>query len=209
MGWIVGDATLDGSETGTSFRQMLGFMDVGFGLHDTMIYHKNGASYPSQIRYYQVFEYMFILSKGRPKTVNLLRDRRNNWRGSWGKRTSRDREGRLRLGDKVPWSEYGVRYNVWYVYTGAGFSTKDRIAFEHPAIFPETLARDHIRSWSSKGDLVLDPMCGSGTTCKMALLYDRHFIGIDISPEYCEIANRRLSALKPDFFIPAHDMGTS
>lgn len=199
MVWIVGDATIDNSETGTSFKQALYCKEIGFNLHDTMIYEKNGASYPTKNKYYQVFEYMFILSKGIPKTVNLLYDRKNLWGGSWGKRSRRDVKGnliqekRIESRDK---SETGIRFNIWRYNTGQGFSTKDEIAFEHPAIFPEELATDHIKSWSNEGDLILDPMCGSGTTCKMAKILSRNFIGIDISEKYCKIAEARLSQNK-------------
>ncbi len=192
MVWIVGDSIVDGSESGTSFKQALFFKEIGFNLYDTMIYEKNGSSFPDKTRYYQCFEYMFVLSKGIPKTKNLLCDRKNKWDGSWGKRSRRNKEGELIVGDKIPYQEYGIRFNIWRYNTGYGFTTKDEIAYEHPAIFPEALARDHILSWSNEGDVILDPMNGSGTTTKMAKLLKRNFIGIEISPEYCKIAEERL-----------------
>lgn len=195
--WVVGDATVSGSETGTSFRQALYFKEIGFNLHDTMIYEKNGSSYPSKNKYYQVFEYMFVFSKGAPKAVNLIEDRKNRWAGQkWSKGvTRRNKEGDLtfqnwrNLEDK----EYGVRNNIWRINGGAGFSATDEFAHLHPAIFPEQLAHDHILSWSNEGDTILDPFCGSGTTGKMAAILKRNFIGIEISPEYCEIARARIS----------------
>ena len=205
--WVVGDATINGSETGTSFKQALYFMECGFNLHDTMIYEKNGASFPSQDKYYQVFEFMFVLSKGRPQTINLLKDRKNIWGGSWGNRSRRDVNGNLVSSGKIPDSEVGVRFNIWRYNTGKGFSTNDECAFEHPAIFPEDLARDHTLTWSNPGDLVLDPMCGSGTTGKMAIQYQREFIGIDISAEYIAIAEKRIAqaALQIPMFSMAGD----
>jgi len=203
--WVVGDATVDGSETGTSFRQVLHFLKLGFNLHDTMIYRKSGSSYPSQDRYYQVFEFMFVLSKGRPQTINLIADRKNRWNGSWGKRSRRNRSGELVRGDKTPSGEYGVRFNVWQIDGGKGFSTKDEFAYDHPAIFPEALARDHIISWSNPGDIVLDPMCGSGTTLKMARQTGRKFVGIDISDEYCTIAKRRVEGAQLPLFVDTHN----
>ena len=192
--WIVGDATINGNETGTSFKQALYFKGIGFNLHDTMIYKKNGASYPDKVRYYQVFEYMFVLSKGMPKTINLLQDRKNKWTESWGDRSTRDKSGELKKkGKLISGKEYGVRFNIWLYWTGAGYSTKDKIAFKHPAIFPEKLAEDHIISWSNENDIILDPMCGSGTTCKMAFKNNRKYIGIDISQSYVDIANKRLT----------------
>ncbi len=199
--WVVGDATVDGSETGTSFRQALGFMGLGFNLHDTMIYEKNGASYPSQDKYYQTFEFMFVFSKGKPKAVHLLKDRKNLWGGSWGRRSRRNVKGELIAADNIVWDDTGVRFNVWRYNTGKGFSTKDKVAFEHPAIFPEALARDHIISWSIPGDVVLDPMCGSGTTLKMAMQAGRQYLGFDISEEYCNLARRRVGQANPPLFV--------
>lgn len=196
--WVVGDATINGSETGSSFRQALTFMEKGFRLHDTMIYEKNTSSFPARrdgVRYTQIFEYMFVFSKGRPKTVNLICDKPNKWAGhkNWGKNTKRGKDGQLRdFGDikKVP--EYSPRNNIWRYVVGGGFATKDKEAYNHPAIFPEKLAEDHILSWSNEGDIVLDPFCGSGTTLKMALLNKRDFVGIDISKEYVELSRKRL-----------------
>ncbi len=182
--WIVGDATINGSETGTSFKQALYAKDIGFNLHDTMIYEKAGFSNPSNNRYHQVFEYMFIFSKGRPKTFNPLKDRKNKWNGSWGNTSTRQKNGILIKKEKTTCNEYGMRFNIWRYVNGKGFGQKDEISYRHPATFPEQLAQDHIVSWSNEGDIVLDPMCGSGTTCKMAYLNKRNFIGIDMSEEY-------------------------
>jgi len=195
--WVVGDSTINESESGTSFVQALTFKKFGLNLHDTMIYKKNGPSYPSRNKYYQVFEYMFILSKGRPKTFNPIKDRKNKWYGQKfsSKRTRRTKAGELKDG---PWDiseggPFGIRFNIWKYNTGAGYSTKDEIAYQHPAIFPEKLAEDHILSWSNEGEIIMDPMCGSGTTCKMAHLAKRKFIGIDINLDYCKIAEKRLA----------------
>lgn len=194
--WIVGDRTVKGSETGSSFKQALTFMDIGFNLHDTMIYMKDSISFPDTNRYYQIFEYMFIFSKGSPKTVNLISDRKNKHAGHKIRGRERQSDGSLcgrRKGNPV--KEFGVRYNVWQVQTGYMKSTKDLIAYNHPAIFPESLAEDHILSWSNPGDIVLDPFGGSGTTAKMAKKNGRHFIHIDISEEYNEIARKRLEGI--------------
>lgn len=194
--WIVGDRTVKGSETGSSFKQALTFMNVGFRLHDTMIYMKDSISFPDTTRYYQIFEYMFIFSKGSPKTVNLISDRKNKWVGHRIRGRERQADGSLagsRKGNPV--KEFGVRYNVWQVSAGYMKSSKDIIAYDHPAIFPESLAEDHILSWSNPNDIVLDPFGGSGTTAKMAKLNGRNFIHIDISEEYNEIARERLEGI--------------
>ena len=157
-----------------------------------MIYQKNGSSYPEKVRYYQCFEYMFIFSKGKPKSINLIKDRKNKWFGSWGKRSTRNKKGDLEIREKIPCQKYGIRFNIWKINTGYGFSTKDKIAFKHPAIFPEQLAHDHIISWSNEQDLVLDFLSGSGTTLKMAEKLNRKWIGIEKNPTYCEIAEQRI-----------------
>ena len=197
--WIVGDATIKGSETGTSFRQALHFKEIGFNLHDTMIYEKDSAPFPGTNRYNQVFEYMFVFSKGKPKSVNIIKDRKNKCYD--GKReiegTKRRPDGSLLERRKgILLKEYGARFNIWRFSAGHMKSTPDKIAYDHPAIFPEKLANDHIISWSNEGDLVLDPFMGSGTTAKMAILNNRQYIGFELSAEYCEIAEKRVREAK-------------
>jgi len=255
--WVVGDAVENGSESGSSFRQALYFKDAGFNIHDTMIYEKNGTSFPARRdgnRYSQIFEYMFVFSKGKPKTHTLICDKPNKWTG-WGsfndkfnfdsidencseseKRelfslirktlksvgysetqngltiddasfdfrkvdysklgvgisSMRGKDGKLKNRVQKPVPEFSPRNNIWRYNTGKNFSSKDKIAFEHPAIFPERLAEDHILTWTTEGDVVLDPFIGSGTTTKMAHLNNRNWIGIDISEKYAEIARERM-----------------
>ncbi|MBT7188383.1 site-specific DNA-methyltransferase, partial [Candidatus Bathyarchaeota archaeon] len=179
--WVVGDATINGSETGTSFRQALYFMDVGFNLHDTMIYQKNNFSSPSCNRYHQVFEYCFILSKNTPHIFNGIKDRTNITSGQkgFGRNTRRLKNGELVEQKNKIRNDRGLRHNVWVMKTGFNVSTQDKIAFKHPATFPEKLVHDHIISWSNEGDTVLDPMMGSGTTGKMSKKLNRYFIGIE------------------------------
>jgi len=190
--WIVGDATIKGSETGTSFRQALYFRDVcGFNLHDTMIYKKmGGGACGSNFGYYQQFEYMFVLSKGRPTTVSLLSDRPNQEAGKIKVACRRFSNGVIRQTKPKTVPQFSRRYNVWEY----GRPTVEKEFSGHPAIFPEALARDHILSWSNPGDTILDPFMGSGTTGKMAALSGRNFIGIDISAPYAELARARLEA---------------
>jgi len=196
--WVVGDQIVNGSESLTSFKQALKFNELGFNLHDTMIYMKNGPAFPESGRYSQIFEYMFVFSKGKPKTVNLLRDKVNSWAGisTFGTSSSRNKDGKIKSGRQFTVAEYGYRYNCWKINNGSGYTTKDKFAFQHPALFPEELAEDHILSWSNEGDIVLDPMCGGGTTLKMAKLNNRNFIGIDINQEYIDISNKRVD-VKP------------
>lgn len=193
--WVIGDSVVRGSETGNAFRQALHFKEIGFNLHDTMIYQKNAFPFPDKTRYAQVFEYMFVLSKGKPNTTNIIRVPTKEANRIKNKKSYQ----RLPNGETVPMKyETGKsernKENVWMFEVGYMKTTKDKFAFQHPAMFPEQLAHDHIISWSNEGDIVFDPMCGSGTTCKMAKQLGRNFIGIDISKEYCEIAKQRINA---------------
>ena len=193
--WVVKDETINGSESLASFQQALQFRDVGFNMHDTMIYAKTGVNYPRQTRYHDSFEYMFVFSRGAPKTVHLIKDRINSTAGSSSSGRCRQNDDTQRLRAETFHTnirDVGIRSNVWVYNTGWGHSSTDKIAFEHPAIFPEPLARDHIVSWTNEDDIVMDPMSGSGTTCKMAVRMGRHFIGIEINPDYCKIAEKRI-----------------
>lgn len=185
--WVVSDATIKGSETGTSFRQALWAMECGFNLHDTMIYAKPNVNYPDFNRYYQCFEYMFVWSKQNP-TFNPIKDRQNRTAGQVIHGTERNRDGSTQKksmsGGIIP--VFGVRYNIWSI------SNPGKAGNQHPAPFPESLARDHILSWSNVGDTVFDPMMGSGTTGKMAMLTNRRFIGIELDPGYFAIAQQRI-----------------
>jgi len=186
--WVVGDATINGSETGTSFRQALHFMDCGFNLHDTMIYAKKNYVPLTHRRYEQAFEYMFVLCKGKLATFNPIMidcktkgsktDKRTFYQTN-NQNTPTEGHKNTQVKDKKQKS------NIWNLSTNCG-------AIGHPAQFPEQLAQDHIISWSNPGDLVFDPFVGSGTTAKMALLNGRNYCGIDISEEYCEIARKRV-----------------
>jgi len=184
--WIVGDATIKGSETGTSFRQALCFKEIGFNLHDTMIWNKGGftATGSLAVRYAPVFEYMFIASKDNVKTFNPIKDRKNKHTKGLFSKNQRDVNGSIKTsGHKGIRREHGQRFNIWSIFPYTHNN-------QHPAPFPAALAHDHILSWSNPGDLVLDPMCGSGTTCEQAKKLGRDYIGIEISAEYCELARR-------------------
>jgi len=189
--WVIGDRVVKGNRTLTSFKQALAFQDIGFKMHDVMIYRKRNTPFMRSNAYTPCYEFMFVLTKDSVGTFNPLM-------------TASKRHGREKLtvnkkADGINKKVYGelkdekVLTNVWEYAVGLGGSTRDRIAFKHPAIFPEKLAEDHILSWTNENDIVLDPMCGSGTSCKMAKLSKRNFIGMDISEEYCRIAQERVS----------------
>ena len=185
--WVVGDATIKGSETGTSFRQALYAKDIGFNLHDTMIYQKKScyAHDPRNKRYKAIFEYMFVLSKGTPSTYNEIKDEPvlnagKTYKGGKG----RNKKGELRKSSEFVMQPFQARYNIWRIPTDHKSS--------HPAIFPKRLAQDHVISWSNEGDVVLDPFAGSGTTGVACQNLNRNFILMEQEPEYVEIIKRRL-----------------
>ena len=187
--WIVGDKTENGSESGTSFKQALFFKEIGFNIHDTMIYYKNNPIPTSGDRYHQHFEYMFALSKGAPKTFNPIKEE-TKFRGIANMK-NRGIGGNLNY-KKIERTIEKKVGNVFCYSIGGGISTKDKIAFQHPAIFPEQLVYDQIISWTNESDLIYDPFMGSGTTAKIATLCNRKWIGSEISSEYVTIAKQRL-----------------
>lgn len=189
--WVVGDR-INGGRSLTSFRQAIYFQEIGFSAHDIMIYQKKNTPFMRSNAYTNAYEMMFVLSKGKPKTFNALKvpTQRHGMEMLTHNKLP-DGINKKKLGEL---KKEKTRTNIWSYAVGLGGTTRDKIAFQHPAVFPEKLANDHIESWSNSGDLVLDPMCGSGTTGKMALSNDREFIGIDISAEYIDIARERLTS---------------
>ena len=195
--WVVSDATIKGSETGTSFKQALYFMECGLNLYDTMIWTKQMVT-PTEARYYNGFEYMFVFSKGKPTYLNLIEDVRTK---GWGKTYKSDKVvGYAKDGVKKGHSgvvrtirEFTRRLNYWYIPIGQN-KTK------HPAVFPENLAYDHIKSWSNEGCLVYDPFLGSGTTACMAKLLNRKYVGSEISKDYFKISEKRIAQTQEYLF---------
>lgn len=193
--WVVNDATIDGSETATSFKQTLKFMEVGFNLHDTMIFKKrNPIPQIYRKRYNNEFEFMFVFTKGKITTHNpIMVDCLHaglELNSTTYKNYSKDEQKRSKLANPV--KEQKVKGNVWEYVVGK--NKEDSGAKEHPAPFPYQLAYDHIISWTNENDIVLDPMCGSGTSLRAAKDLKRNFIGIDISSDYCKIAEKRITS---------------
>lgn len=201
--WIVADQTINGSETGTSFKHALFAKYLGWNLHDTMIWIKDNPLPQTHKRYTDAFEYMFVFSKGKPKTFNPIMEKTITY-GKSQKWSHRPHESKIlkKNGAQHRKTKYlKIKKNVWNYSIGKA-SSKDRIAFEHPAIFPEKLVLDQLLSWSNENDLVYDPFMGSGTTAKVCLLTNRRFIGSEISKKYCEIAERRLiDIIEKDMFL--------
>lgn len=188
--WVVGDRTVKGDETLSSFKHAFAFKEAGFRVHDTMIYAKNNPI-PSDCgkRYRQCFEYMFCFSKGQPKTFNPITKSIKQEKAFKSFRITK--VGRNDLDhDHIAPKERKVN-NIFFYNVGTS-SSKDKIAFRHPAIFPEQLAEDQIRTWTNEGDVVYDCFMGSGTTAKSAELLGRRWFGSEISEEYVTIANERL-----------------
>jgi len=189
--WIEGDQTEKGSESGDSFTHALFFKSIGLNLHDTMIYMKDGLPFPESTRYQPIFEYMFVFSKVKPKTFNPIK-KKNIWGAMVRREFERQKDGTVKSENNRYTLDEGNLGNVWLYGTGYMKSSTDPIAFEHPAIFPDALAKDHIKSWSNEGETILDPFMGSGTTLRSAKDLKRKSIGIEISKEYCDIAVKRL-----------------
>lgn len=196
--WVVGDKIEKGNKSLTSFRQCIYFQDIGFKVHDVMIYKKKNTPFMRSNAYTNCYEYMFVLTKDKIVTFNPIKTK-----------TARSGNEMLVAGKKADGinkkvmghlNEEKTLTNIWEYAVGLGGSTSDKIAFQHPAIFPEKLAYDHIISWSNEGDIVLDPFSGSGTTCKMAYLSNRNYIGFEISAEYTEISKQRLQEYKNKLF---------
>lgn len=192
--WVVGDGTKNGTESGTSFRQALFFKEIGFNLHDTMIYEKANPIPLTHNRYEQYFEYMFVFSKGKPKTFNpILEDCKTSGTYTHRRNTGRVAEAATRNRDEITLTKQ-TKYkgNIWKYVIGS----KKGETGNHPAPFPEQLAYDHVISWSNENDLVLDPFLGSGTTAKVSKMLNRNFVGFDISEQYLKIAEDRISKVR-------------
>jgi len=192
--WVVDDATINGARTGTSLKQAIYFIDNGLLLHDTMIYHKRGGPASNvRNRHKNAFEYMFVFSKGLPQTVNVIMDRHTAYPGEDRKTTRRDKDDSLKKVSRGYIREITYRDNVWSYSPGYRKSAELDIAHKHPAIFPIGMARDHVLTWTMPGDIVIDPMCGSGTTLRAAKDLNRQGIGVEIYPGYLPIIQQRLS----------------
>ena len=183
--WVVGDMTKKGSETGTSFRQALYFKEIGFNLHDTMIWYKESCPFPDKTRYYQSFEYMFIFSKGAPKTFNPIMEP-CKCAGQVYDSTCKNMGGENgRTHKTFNVNKEKVKSNIWNIAVAQNKTS-------HPAVYPLQIALDHIRSWTNEGDIVLDPFMGSGTTGLAALELNRKFVGIEMNNEYFELSKQRI-----------------
>lgn len=191
--WVVGEK-INGGRSLSSFRHAFIGRDCGFCVHDVMIYKKKNTPFMRSNAYTNCYELMIIFSKGKPKTFNPLMTATVRS----GMETAVYNKGSDAVNRKRPieLKKEKTRTNIWSYAVGMGGSTSDKIAFQHPAVFPENLAKDHILSWSMPGDLVLDPMCGSGTTCKMASIHKRDWIGIDVSKKYVDIAKTRMRLIQ-------------
>lgn len=191
--WVVGDKINKGNKSLTSFKQCLYFQEIGFNVHDVMIYQKKNTPFMRSNAYTNCYEFMFVLSKGSPKTFNPLKT--STKRLGFEKLVSNKKADGINNKVLGELKEEKTRTNIWEYAVGLGGSTNDKIAFQHSAIFPERLAYEHILSWSNQEDIVFDPMCGSGTTCKMAKISNRNYLGMEISEEYTKIAQQRLAEI--------------
>lgn len=194
VAWVVGDRVKNHNKSLTSFRQAIKFQEAGFNVYEHLIYEKAGSSPPVKNRYQNNFESIFIFSKGKPKTVNLIEDKENKWAGNrgFGKKGIRNKDGTISERKRTAVKEFGRRTTIWRYTNTFGYSTVDKEAHQHPAIFPEKLALDLINSYSNEGDTVLDIFSGSGTTAKVCMLNRRDFIACELSEEYYKLSLSRL-----------------
>ena len=196
--WVVQDAKVKGSRTLSSLEQAIAFRDAGWRVHDTMIWLKDSCPFPIRNAYQPVWEYMFAFSKGSPKTFSPIRKKNGQIKKLDQRSSYRQKNGSLLRKEPYTTPSDSIEHNVFYYAAGHCQSTRDSFSFEHPATFPEALAKDQIISWTKPGDVVLDPFAGSGTTLKMAEEVGRQWIGIDISADYCEIAKQRVKVAQPE-----------
>jgi site-specific DNA-methyltransferase (adenine-specific) len=204
--WVVGDRIKNGDRSLTSFKQAIYFQEIGFKVHDVMIYRKKNTPFMRSNAYTNCYEFMFVFSKGSVNTFNPIQV--NTVRQ--GKEMMPFNKGQDGVNKKVlkELKPKKTKVNIWEYAVGLGGTTSDREAFKHPAVYPERLARDHILSWTNPGDIVFDPMCGSGTTCKMAKKLNRKYIGCDISEEYVELAKYRIKKYIPQSSLFDDPQGT-
>lgn len=195
--WVVGDSVIDGSESCNSFKQALFFREIGFKVHDTMIYEKSNISFPDKSRYQNLFEYMFCISKGKPKTFNPILEKTNpkyyKKPNSSSGSSARQKDGTLTKWKYEMNKPTKIHGNIFRYNVGFMASSNEKLAFEHPATFPEQLAFDQIKTWSNQNDIVFDPFMGSGTTAKISIMLKRNYLGSEISKEYFDLINRRIN----------------
>jgi site-specific DNA-methyltransferase (adenine-specific) len=190
--WVVQDQVVKGSFTGTKHRQAIYFQELGFGIHNELTMVTLNSRIPQKVRYTPTSHTAFVLAKGHPRAVNLLRDKPNKQAGmykpTWSRRTREGNRETGSYGKEV--ARFGLRSDVWVYLVGNNVTTTD--GTKHPALMPEEMAEDLIVSWSRPGDLVFDPFAGAGTTCKMAMLNHRHYLGMEIHEPYVHVAKARL-----------------
>lgn len=187
MAWVVSDQTIEGSESLSSMKQALHFKEIGFRIHDTMIWEKPNPMPQNHARYEQAWEYIFVCSKGKPKTWNpVMVPAKNAGKISTGSFLRADGSRLEKSGNGKPIKSEKVHKNIWPI-TNPGNGTK------HPAVFPDALAEMIISTWSNEGDLVLDPFAGSGTSLLTAQRMSRKFIGVELNESYVAICNQRLA----------------
>ncbi len=191
---VINDGTQDFAKSLTSFRLVLNWCDTaGWRLFETCIYQRDGNPGAWWKRRFRVdHEYIFLFLKGKkPKTFDkepLMVPSKHAGRIYSG--TDRLTSGKFKKIDHKPVKRMKCRGTVWKYPTSN--TEGNRTKLQHPATYPDPLAQDIIQCFSEPGDTVLDPMCGSGTTCVMAMKMKRQYMGIDINEEYCQIARKRL-----------------
>lgn len=198
--WVVRNQIVKERENLQAEKEKLFFADdLGLWPHQTIIGAPKGVPLPQSRRYASNFDYVYVFSKGHPRIVNIIRDRRNSRFGDLkSNRLIRESNGseRLACGGEYAIAKWGFRSNLWSYSTGGNHTATDRISAKHPARMGEPLAEDLIISFSKPGDLVFDPFAGAGTSLKMALLNQRQWLGVEIFDEYVELIEKRMRLAK-------------
>lgn len=193
---VIQDATKNGAKSLTSFRTACLFADLGWRLFECCIYSRAGVPGAWWTKRFRVdHEYIFIFTRGdglprRFDKTSLMVE--SKYAGITAGGTKRTTKGDFVAIKKTVISPLKCRGTIWHY--AASNTERNKTKSEHPATYPDSLARDIISCFSKEGDLVLDPMMGSGTTGIASVNMGRRFLGIEISVQYMEIAKRRFRA---------------
>lgn len=191
---VIADGTKNQRKSMTTFRTAVAWEDAGWSLFESVIYSRDGRPGAWWATRFRVdHEHILMFYKGkRPRPVTHHDGLRvpskhagKKWTG-----TQRLTDGTL-VKTSATVAADKCRGTIWHYATSN--SEGNRTKAKHPATFPDALARDVILALSAPGDVVYDPMMGSGTSVVIAAQEGRRWLGNDFFAEYVEIAQQRLA----------------